>query len=193
MSKEMRPFEELNGNPIWEEFERQAASYPDRINLTDLWRLAGRKRGRSPRSWLRSFPGYSGNIQFKGKGADGPALTDENTAFIYIQHLDPEIMLAAANVFGRAIRIDPAGCLMSAANHSEGTASIAGMFISAANAVDGSRTEGNARIMEQVIERTQHLDTYSQETQVAKAQRALLGASQIKSGRLIDGELIEDV
>jgi hypothetical protein len=184
------PFDELTGNPIWEEFCRQDDRDPDRINLTDLWRASGRD-WLSPRRFWRQYHERH-EIEFAGPRPDDSAFADQGTAFHYIQLLDPEIMRVSGEAFFAACRANPSGMLLSACDHSDGAASIAASFISTFNAVDGSRTEGDARILDAVVEKTSGLDTYAQETAVAKVQRALGKAKEIRSGRVIDGEFVED-
>ena len=57
-----------------------------------------------------------GEVVCDGKKPDDPAWTNEDNAFHYAQLLDPKIMKAACRAFSMAIRKDPAGMLMSAAN-----------------------------------------------------------------------------
>ena len=66
------------------------------------------------------------------------------------------------------------------------------MLVSSTCAVDGSRTEGDARLIEAAIEKTRDLSPFEQETVIAKVQRALGKAREITTGRVIDGKFVED-
>lgn len=101
----------------------------------------------------------------------------------------PEIMDVCSKVFFAAIRENPAGMLLSACSHSDGAGSVAGLFISAANTVDGDCIEGNRRILRAAVEMTRDLDIFSQETAIAQAQRALSGVREIRAERMVDGEM----
>lgn len=187
-------FEELSGNPIWEAFQEQAQHAEDTpINLTALWRAGGRKRGWSPRQYPRMYSSWCERLDFWGTKPDDPAYADERTAFHYMKIIYYALKITYNNMFIAAVKANPAGMLLNATEHSEGAASIAAMFISAANAVDGSRTEGDARIIDAAVKMTEGLDVYAQETKIAKAQRALVDARKITSGRMIDGEFVEDL
>lgn len=190
----MRPFEELDGNPIWEVYCRQADRDPNRINLTDLWRASGRKRGWSPRQYARM---WDREITFVGSKADDPAYADKGTANHYIQMLDWRILDAHGKAVMGAIRQDPVGMLLSSCKRddvSDGTGPnwITAMLVSSTCAVDGSRTEGDARLIEAAIEKTRDLSPFEQETVIAKVQRALGKAREITTGRVIDGKFVED-
>jgi len=65
----------------------------------------------------------------------------------------------------------------------EGAGEITGMFVSMFNAVDGSRTEGDARIINEAVERTADLDVYTQETKIGR--RSPVGAPGRGGGRPI--------
>ena len=185
---EVKPFSELAGNLVWEEFQRQLDVDPSRINLTDLWRAAGRPQTRSPRQWAPASH-YAKAVVFEGKSADGPAWADREVGYDYVQALDPEIMLAAGRAFMMAMKAKPGRMLISCPDEAK---PLVAMFASAGLAEDGDRTAAEKAIMSDVVDRTASLGTYAQETEVAKVQRAMTKARGIRSGRIVDGKLVED-
>ena len=187
------PFsDELRGNPVWETFLRQV-EYSGRVNLTDLWRASGRRRGYSPRQYARRDSDMLEGAEFLGNRADDPVWVEEKYAYHYMQLLDDKIMRVMGKVFMRQIRKDPVGLLLSASEHSEGASTLLGMLVSPANAVGGNRSEGDARLIEEAVKRTEGLDVYAQESLIMKIQRALSDAAKIRSGRLDeDGEFVLD-
>lgn len=128
------PFsDELRGNPVWETFLQQV-QYNGRVNLTDLWRASGRKRGYSPRQYARNRSHMLEGAEFIGNRADDPVFVEDNCAYHYMQLLDDKILLFMGRVFMHQIRKDPVGHLLSPSEHSEGPSSILGMLVSTLNA-----------------------------------------------------------
>src|SRR4051794_28309802 len=74
-----------------------AARDDPRIDLTILWREAGRPRGRSPRQWLWGMISDPERFEDRGGGPDGPLLADLDVALFYASHwLDPTCSLKDA-------------------------------------------------------------------------------------------------
>ena len=184
----MEPFSELEGNPLWEEFLRQSELDPSRINLTDLWRSDGRRRTRSPRRWVRTRH-YKEKVVFEGRSSDGPAWADHDVGFAYVQSLDPKIMIAATNAFMMGLRANPGGKILSSSDEAK---PFVAMFAAAALAEDGDRTAAEKAIMSDVVDRTESLGIYAQETEVAKVQRAMEKARDIRTACIVNGGLVED-
>jgi hypothetical protein len=170
------PFDKIENSPVWDEFLRQEAIDPKRINLTDMWRTAGRPRAVSPKGWSRKYPWYAKSVILEGKTADGPAWADNKDALTYAKFLDDRIMEAAAEAFCGAMRADPAGMMMNAP---DGAKPGAAFFALAANAKGGNTESVVRKIMSAVVERTADLDPYAQETEVARVQRAFMGGPTI--------------
>jgi hypothetical protein len=184
----MSPFDQIEDSPVWDHFCK--VMHDDRINLTDLWRTAGRPRHKSPRRWARMYH-YLEDIEFTGKSADAPAMSDLYTAMNYIQRLDFKILDAVYTAFRERVVANPAKVLLECPDDGFGTtitASFASMFI----AECGDRTSADKRITAQAVELTNDLGVYAQETAVAKVQRALIEAKKITTGRMIDGEFVVD-
>ena len=165
-----KPFEKLAGNPIWTEYVRQADASPDRVNLTGLWRIACRKRSWSPRQYAKTFD-RGKDIAFEGRTADGPAWSNEKIAMHYVQMLDVKILQAVGEAFMAELKKRLVEILMDSIDH--GCGDITAIFVSGLNSVNGSRTEGDRRIVEEATKLTDGLDVYDQETKIAKVQRAL--------------------
>jgi hypothetical protein len=181
-------FAPLHDHPVWRELRRQEDRDPDRVNLTDLWRVAGRPRSRSPRCW-RTFYDYTADVALEGTKADGPAWANVDAAVIYAMHADNEIMTVVIEAFCAARQQDPIGFLLRAP---ESLKWLMALTASTQLAEDGDRTAGDQALLEQIVECTERLDPYRQETVVAQAQRALAKAKQVRSGRTIDGEFVQD-
>jgi hypothetical protein len=181
-------FAELRDNPVWQEYERQQDRDPQGINLTDLWRAAGRPRPWSPRWWRKHYD-YTEEVTLEGTRADDPAWTDARTAWVYIQHIDLTIMDAVSELFFYRLRMDPAGCMLSAPDPCKPLVAI---FAGAVTATDGDKTSATRDITAEVARRTEGLGVYAQEVEVAKVQRAFLEANRVRSGRVIDGEWVQD-
>jgi hypothetical protein len=184
----VEPFSELAGNRLWEEFQRQLELDPSRINLTDLWRTAGRCRTQSPRRWAPKSH-YANDVVFEGRSADGPAWADRKVGYAYVQSLDPEIMIAANSAFLLALRANPGRMMLSCPDEAK---PLVALFACTGLAEDGDRTAAERAIMNDVVDRTASLGTYAQETEVAKVQRAMSKARGVRTGRIVDGKLVED-
>ena len=183
---------ELRGNPVWENFLRQVRD-SDRVNLTRLWRASGRKRGYSPRQYARHELHMLGDAEFVGNRADDAVFVAKTCAYSYMYFLDADIMKFMNKMHMNSFRKGPVGKLLSASEYSELDSSILGMLVSVANAVDGNRTEGDARLIAAAVARTQGLDIYAQETAIMKVQRAVAGGAKIPSAHIDeDGELVFD-
>jgi hypothetical protein len=181
------PFDQIKDSPVWDAFRRQEGLDPDRFNLTDLWRAAGRPRGLSPRGWAGWNPWH--DIDFEAGSPDAPAWADRVTALTYAEHLCPKVMMAVNEAFYQAICADPARVMMNAP---EGCGSLVALFVGVAMAADGNRTAAENAIVAEVADRTESLGVYAQETEVARVQRAFIEASKVKSSRQIGGEMVED-
>jgi hypothetical protein len=183
----MDPSNLLEDCPVWDEHCRQKRLDPDRFNLTDLWRAAGRPRALSPRGWARRNPHH--DIEFEARSPDAPAWADGDSALSYVERLCPKVMMAVNEAFYQAICADPARVMMNAP---DGCGSLVALFVGGAMAADGNWTAAENAIVAEVADRTESLGVYAQETEVAKVQRAFIGAREVKSCRQIDGELVED-
>jgi hypothetical protein len=181
-------FAKVRDNPVWQEYGRQQDRDPQRINLTDLWRAGGRKRPWSPRWWRKSYH-YEEEVTLEGTAADDPAWTDAGTAMMYVQHIDDEIMRAVGEAVFHAFRQDPAGLMLRAPDSCKPLAAI---FAGAVTATDGDKTAATSAITAEVARRTEPLGVYAQEVEVAKVQRAFLEAKKVRTGRVIDGEWVQD-
>jgi hypothetical protein len=168
----MNPFDAVADNPVWLAYKRQRDRDDTRIDLAELWRAAGRPRKfpSSPRRWARRRPE---RIAFEGKSADDPAWAGWQTALIYAEFLDPEIMRVGGECFIRAAAADPVGIILDAP---DACRPLVAMFVASPEAVIAA-----------TVERTSELDIYAQETAVAKVQRAFLDAGSA-TVRLDDGE-----
>jgi hypothetical protein len=144
------------------------------IDMTALWRAAGRPRNHSPRRWLVGRPHFQARVVDLGGGPDAPVLADTGTALIYA-----------------AISLDKSGTLMEAWD----AVRKGGLLASAARALahdDAGITalmmksyliaEGisDAEAGQYLVDQAKHqvaaegLDPYAEETRVAKARRAVV-------------------
>jgi hypothetical protein len=168
----MNPLDVIANNKVWTEFLWQEARDPLCIDLTDLWRAAGRKRPWSPRWWRKHY-GYTEKVTLEGTAPDDPAWTDSGTALLYAMHLDHEIMNAHSEAFFHALRQDSAGMMMKAPT--EAARKYLAFFACGSTASGGKTREDAARdIIDEVARRTEPLGVYAQETKVAEVQRACL-------------------
>jgi hypothetical protein len=185
--REVEPFSELAGNLLWEEFQRQLEVDPARINLTDLWRAAGRRPSRSPRRWAPTSH-FAEDVAFEGRSADGPAWAGRDVAYAYIQSLDPQIRLADGRAFMMALKAKAGRMIVSCPDEAKPPVAF---FASVALAEDGDRTAAEKTMMSDVVDGTASLGIYAQETEVARVQRAMTKARAIRTARVVDGKLVE--
>jgi hypothetical protein len=163
--------------PVWEEYQRQTQQDPDAlVNLTLLWRAAGSPRGRSPR---QRYHGTDEIVLDEG-GRNGSCFGDANTALCYAQILDHKLMRACGEVFFRQLDADPAGNIAGCPN------GIMAIFaIPAMMKKEGvGPHEAREHLIREVVERSNGLDAYAQETTVAKVQRAVAAVRVVE----VDGE-----
>jgi hypothetical protein len=183
----MNPFDLVADNPVYRSYREQRDLDDGRINLTDMWRTAGRPRNGSPRRWAQDYH-YREEVTFEGQSADGPAWTDGETALIYAMHLDKQIIRAVCLAFSEALRADPVGMVMDCPDECRPLVAAAGAVM----ARDGDRTAAVGSMIAEAARRTEGLGVYAQETAVAKVRRAFLKAGAVRSGRVVDGEFIPD-
>jgi hypothetical protein len=92
-------FDELREiSPMFGEYQRQRHERGEAgrvFSLTELWKAAGRPRGRSPRHYAHVFRKTRSDwIEDRGGGPDGAVLADGETAFHYCTITDDRIMTA---------------------------------------------------------------------------------------------------
>ncbi len=155
------------------------------MDLTELWRQAGRPRGRSPRQrigWMIE----DGRIRDEGGGPDGRLLADPGTALLYVScWLDRTGILARVGsaIFMGALRADPAPML---------TKANAGLIALTAklDLIAGGMTDAEAgrHLMDRVDRHVaaRGLDPWAEETAVMHAQRAV--ADLDATGLVCEGE-----
>jgi hypothetical protein len=183
------PFDAIRDNPTWEEYWKLKDRDPQRINLTDLWRVAGRPRPWSPRWWRKHYH-RTEEVTLEGTAADDPAWADAGTAFIYAQHIDGEIMRAVAEAVFHVFRQDPAGLMLRAP---DSVKSYAAFFACASNAGGGKTAAAAAQdITAEVARRTEPLGVYAQEVKVAEVQRAFIATLGVQANPVSDGEFVQD-
>lgn len=174
--------------PVGRDFLREevAARAEGRgMDLTVLWKAAGRPRGRSPRQWLAGTA-YVERVRDEGGGPDGRVLTDPGIALSYAAlWLDPTSVLFTVwtAIFMGALRADPAPML---------TKADAGLIALTAklDLIAGGMTDAEAgRHLMELVDRhvaALGLDPWAEETKVMHAQRAV--ADSDTSGLLCDGD-----
>jgi hypothetical protein len=174
--------DEIAKNKVWDEFLRQQDRDPQRVNLTDLWRAAGRPWLSPRRLRKRKFVQ---EMLVEGESADDPAWTNAADAFVYVVLLDDAIHEAVAEEFFRELEQDPAGWLLDAGDDIR---TLMAMFASDFCTTDGEWMAGAQAILGEIRRRTARLGVHAQEAEVAKARRALAEAKSILSDLRIDGE-----
>lgn len=174
--------------PVGRDFLREEAAARAEgrgMDMTALWRAAGRPRGRSPRRWLAGTA-YGERVRDEGGGPDGRVLAEPGVALLYAAfRLDLTGTLAKAwsAIFMGALRADPAPML---------TQENAGLIALTAklDLIAGGMTDAEAgrHLMERVDRHvaTRGLDVYTEETKVMHAQRAV--ADFDATGLLYDGD-----
>jgi hypothetical protein len=183
------PLDALHGDPTWKEYWKLKDRDPLRINLTDLWRAAGRPRPWSPRWWRKHYH-RTEEVTLEGTSADDPAWADTGTAFIYAQHIDDEIAEACAEAVCHAFRQDPAGLMLRAP---DSVKPYAAFFACGSNAGGGKTGADVAReITAEVARRTEPLGVYAQEVKVAEVQRAFIATIGVQADPASDGEFVQD-
>lgn len=164
---------EVPDSAVFAELQRQLSS--PHVNATALWQASGRKKNKSPRSWIPK----GDIVHDPGGSADAAILVDHDTALVYAQQLCPKIMRACFEEFSRKLRADPARHLMGCSSP------LMGIFaVGAVIETEGlSQEEAGARLMADSVQRSAHLDVYAEETAVANAQRGVrLAAKAIVRG-----------
>jgi hypothetical protein len=163
----------LHSDPVLQEFHRQEARDPERVNLTDLWRAAclylygaGDSPWLSPRRWRKSY-GWPEAVELEGTAADDPAWADASTALNYVFDMDDSLRRAFIELVRIASRQDPVGMMLLAPG-----AAVRARLADLVCAWDrGSAWD----IIAEIARRTAQLG-YAQEAKVAEVQRAFFAA-----------------
>lgn len=164
-------FDELyEVNPTFRAFT-DAIKVADRVRLEPIWRAGGSRKGRSPRHWWRKYRTRFGDGEVEDRGETG-LWADADAGLHYIQWLDVKIMRAVIEDFGRKLRRNPAYHVMGCPDEAKG---LMGMIaVGAMMAEEGmGQDEARRHIVAGAVEQTDGMDSYAQETAIAKVQRAV--------------------
>jgi hypothetical protein len=166
------PFDRLEDNPVWRELQRQETS-SDFVNLTDLWRAAGRPY-LSPRRWWKRLPKtWNGqpetwNVRPIAGRADAPVWAFWIEARLYAQAIDPQIKEACFEEMCQIAEKAPARFMLAVPDELKG---FAACFVNLDDA---------AAITAEVARRTEPLGVDAQTIEVAKVQRALTEVAKVQ-------------
>jgi hypothetical protein len=183
------PFELLEGNVLWLALKQQELIGEGRIDLAFLWRASGRARKHSPRRYVSAMKDHLDHVEFGGKKPDDPVWVGYNDAFGYCQQIDYTFQEVIGLCFSRSLRADPVGMVMKAPDECKNLMAI---FASPTIAQDGDRTSGDKAAVREAFERTNHLPPEEQAAETRKVHDAFAAAKKVTTGKMIDGEFVQD-
>ena len=147
--------------PVMVALTKQMGNIHGKVDLVELWHASGRKRNKSPRQWLANGNLHAKDVTFEGNKPNDPVWAPENTAMIYASILDHAIMMAAYEAFSARLEDDPVRVMLECP---DSVKPLMGLFASSVDTPEA--------IIREAVARTEHLDVYAQETEIAKIQRA---------------------
>ncbi|WP_422928338.1 hypothetical protein [Singulisphaera sp. PoT] len=167
---------ELTGNAVFDAFQEQFGGKHDPIDLVPLWNASKRKRNYSPRRLAKE--GMIEVLETFGDRPDDPILADPENAWEYAYLLDDNIKEAIIKSMVEARKADPVGQLLGSPNLLMAAPILMGVM----NDEGLERDAAVAKIMREVLERTEHLDEMERETIVARIQRGLAAVQVLEVG-----------